>query len=41
MKAAIALQCITGQCVYEDVAPPPTPDTHPGVWTARAAPVLC
>ena len=37
MKAAIALQCSTGNCVYQDTAPPPTPSTAHGFWTARPA----
>jgi hypothetical protein len=36
MKAAIALQCSTGNCVYENTAPPPTPSRHQGFWTVRA-----
>ncbi len=37
MKAAIALQCSTGNCVYENAAPPPTPSRRQGFWTVRGA----
>ena len=40
MKAAIALQCSTGNCVYEDAAPPPTPSTHQGFWTGEMVTLL-
>ena len=40
MKAAIALQCTTGNCVYQDAAPPPTPSTHQGFWTGEMITLL-
>ena len=40
MKAAIALQCTTGNCVYQDAAPPPTPSSHQGFWTGEMITLL-
>ena len=40
MKAAIALQCTTGNCVYQDAAPPPTPSTRQGFWTGEMITLL-
>ena len=40
MKAAIALQCITGQCVYKDLKPPPTPGSGADFWTGELVTLL-
>lgn len=40
MKAAIALQCITGQCVYKDLKPPPTPGSDADFWTGELVTLL-
>ena len=40
MKAAIALQCTTGNCLYQDAAPTPTPSTHQGFWTGEMVTLL-
>lgn len=40
MKAAIALQCTTGNCLYQDASPPPTPSSRQGFWTGEMITLL-